>query len=159
MEIVFTIGIMAFLGIMTFFTLGMAKETLPGDVFGAGGFPLLLIGIALLLCVLIVIKQARAKKEAHEKLVDLATPEGRAIACSALTLAGYLAVMNILGFLVSTLAFSLVASFVMGYRKKMKLVVFALVTTVCLFLLFGKLFFVPLPRGIGILRELSYLLY
>ncbi|MFA6506837.1 MAG: tripartite tricarboxylate transporter TctB family protein [Treponemataceae bacterium] len=150
---------MVFLGIMAFFSLGLSKETIAGDVFAAGGFPLLVIVLGFLLCIILIIKQARAKKEAGEKLLDLSSPAGRAIAFSALALAAYIATMNIFGFILSTLIYSFAAARVTGYRKYRKLVIFSLLTTVALFALFGKAFFVPLPRGVGILKELSYLLY
>ena len=71
----------------------------------------------------------------------------------------YIALLNILGFILSTFIFAVIGVMVMGYRKKRNILAFALITTTALFLLFGKAFFVPLPRGIGFLRELSYLLY
>lgn len=159
MEMVFTLGLMVFFGATAFFSLGLTKETIAGDALGASGFPLLMIGLGLLLCVIQLVRQAKAKKEAGEKLLDLSTPEGRAVAFTALVLTAYVALLNFLGFLLSTFLFALVSALVMGYRKKGKLVVFALITTFALFLLFAKAFFVPLPRGIGFLKELSYLLY
>jgi hypothetical protein len=134
-------------------------DSVAGDVLGAQGFPLLLIAIGFLLCILQLVRQAKEKQKAGEKLIDLSTPAGRAILFTALTLACYVAVLNILGFVLSTFIFSLVSALVMGYRKKGKLIVFAVCTTAALLLLFGKAFFVPLPRGIGFLKELSYLLY
>ncbi|HCM29007.1 MAG: hypothetical protein A2Z99_01990 [Treponema sp. GWB1_62_6] len=159
MEMVFTVGIMGFLAVMTFFALGIGKETIAGDVFAAGGFPLLVIAIGFLLCAILIVKQALAKKEAGEKLLDIRSPAGRAIAFSALVLAVYLFALNILGFILSTFLYTLAAAWVTGYRKYGKLAFFAVLTTVALFALFGKAFFVPLPRGVGILKEFSYLLY
>jgi hypothetical protein len=159
MELIFTVGIMVFLGIAAFFSNGLSKDSVPGDVLGAQGFPLLVIAVCFLLCAFQIVRQAREKHTAREKLLDLSTPAGRAILFTALTLAGYVAVLNILGFILSTFVFALVSAVVMGYGKKGKLVTFAAIATAALFLLFGKAFFVPLPRGIGFLKELSYLLY
>lgn len=159
MEAVFTIGIMIFLAVAAFLSFGIGRETIAGDVLGASGFPLVVIGIGLALCALLLVKQLRAKKGKGEKLLDLSTPAGRAIAYAAFVLVVYLATMNILGFILSTLLFCTAEALVMGYRKRGKLAMFAILATTGLFLLFGKAFFVPLPRGIGLLKEISYLLY
>lgn len=159
MEAVFTVGIMIFLGIAAFLSFGISGETIAGDLFGASRFPLVVIGIGLTLCALLLVKQLRAKKGKGEKLLDLSMPSGRAIAHAALALVVYLAVMNILGFILSTFLFCVAEALVMGYRKRGKLAMFAILATAGLFLLFGKAFFVPLPRGIGLLKEISYLLY
>ncbi len=159
MEMIFTVGIMAFLGLMFFLTTGMGTETIAGDALGARGFPIAMIVLGLALCVLIIIKQSKAKKEAGEKLLDLRSPEGRAVLATVAALVGYLALLNIVGYIISTLLFSMLAARVAGYRKPFVLVLFAVLLTCVLFLLFGKVFFVPLPRGLGPLRELSYLLY
>ena len=159
MEVVFTLCIMGFLGIAAVLSLGMPKETIAGDQLGAGGFPLIMCALGFVLCVILLVKQLKNKKKTGEKLLDLSTPEGKAIALNALVLAIYLAVMNLFGFILSTLIYSFVAARVTGYRKLGKLVLFSFLTTAGLFLLFGKAFFVPLPRGVGILKELSYLLY
>jgi len=162
MEIVFTLGIMAFLGVMLFFSLGLPGESLEGDVLGAAGFPILVIATGFLLCVLLLVKQAGARRgdaEGGEKILDISTPAGKAVALSAIALALYLGIMNVVGFIVSTLAFTILSALVMGYRKYGKLVLFAVIGTGALFGLFGKVFYVPLPRGVGIFRELSYLLY
>jgi len=162
MEIVFTLGIMAFLGVMLFFSLGLPGESLEGDVLGAAGFPILVIAIGFLLCLLLLVKQARTRHsdaEGGEKILDISTPAGKAVALSAIALALYLGLMNVVGFIVATLIFTILSALVMGYRKYGKLALFAVISTVALFGLFGKVFYVPLPRGIGFFRELSYLLY
>lgn len=159
MEAVFTLCIMGFLGITAILSLGQSKETIAGDQLGAGGFPLIMVVLGLILCTILLVKQLKSKKKTHERLLDLSTPAGKAIALNALVLAIYLAVMNLFGFILSTLIYAFSAARVTGYRKYGKLVLFSFLTTIGLFLLFGKAFFVPLPRGVGILKELSYLLY
>jgi len=159
MEMVFTFGIMVFLGSMAVFSLGFRKESIAGDSLGAAGFPLLIIGIGLVLCTMQLYREVKAGKAARKGPIDFTTSAGRVVVYSALALAGYIALFNFLGFILSTFVFSLVAAYLMGYRKKMMLVAFSVMTTTALFLLFGKAFFVPLPRGVGFLRDLSYFLY
>ena len=62
-------------------------------------------------------------------------------------------------FLSFLLIFSVLSAKVMGYKENVKTLIFSLGLTVGVTLIFGKLFFVGLPRGIGLLREISYLIY
>lgn len=160
MELVFTIGIAAFLAAMALLARGFGRESLEGDVLGAAGFPLLLIAIGLVLAALIAVQQIRGAGERPKaKLLDLSTRPGRALLSSAAVLAAYVAAMNVLGYVLSTLLFSFAAAWVMGYRRLPALALFSALVTAALLLLFGRAFFVPLPRGLGFLRELSYVLY
>jgi putative tricarboxylic transport membrane protein len=160
MELVFTICVAAFLVAMALLTRGFGADTITGDVFGPSGFPLLLIAIGLLLTGLIALGQLRGTSErTQEKLLDLSTRAGRALVSSAAVLVAYLAIMNVLGYVLSTLVFSFVAAWVMGYRKIPALAAFSVVVTAALFLLFGRAFYIPLPRGVSFLRDLSYVLY
>jgi hypothetical protein len=159
MESVFTIGIMIFLAIAAFFSLSLPVKSIAGDVLAARGFPLIVIILSFFLCILLLVRQVKGKQRTHESLIDLRSPAGRAIVFTAIALAVYIALLNLIGFVISTLLFSVAAALLSGYRKAGKLAIFAVLVTVGLFLLFGKAFFVPLPRGIGIFRELSYLLY
>jgi putative tricarboxylic transport membrane protein len=89
----------------------------------------------------------------------LKSTEGRMLALTIAILAAYLLLMDVIGFTLSTLLFIFGWARTMGYKKMGMLSIFSLVLTVALVLSFGKGFFVPLPRGIGIFKELSYLIY
>ena len=68
-------------------------------------------------------------------------------------------VLDVIGFVLSTLLYLLTAGWSIGYRQPFRLAIFAIAVTAVLTAVFGILFIVPLPRGIGQLRELSYLIY
>ena len=74
-------------------------------------------------------------------------------------LGGYVGVLDFLGFAVSTALYLFAAAASIGYRKWLLLTVFSTATAAVMTGVFGALFFVPLPRGVGFLRELSYLVY
>jgi hypothetical protein len=71
----------------------------------------------------------------------------------------YIFALNILGYIVSTLIFPFFIGRTIGYRKNAILAIFSIILTAVMVLVFGNLFSVPLPRGIGLLRELSYFIY
>lgn len=70
----------------------------------------------------------------------------------------YLTLLPYLGFIVMTVIFS-VACGVIIHLKRVKNLLFAFIATVFLTYVFGNLLTIPLPRGIGILREASYFFY
>ncbi|MDQ0338197.1 membrane protein implicated in regulation of membrane protease activity [Caldalkalibacillus uzonensis] len=71
----------------------------------------------------------------------------------------YALIMGYIGFTLASFLFVIAAAWVFGMRKWYLLVLNGAVSTAVIVLLFGNLLGVPLPRGIGILREISFLLY
>ena len=71
----------------------------------------------------------------------------------------FIIVMDFLSFTVATPVFMAIYMWVTGYREKLWLVVIPIVATVVFLLLFTIATYIPLPRGVGIFRELSTLIY
>ena len=158
-EVIFII----ILGLFIAFYLYQARE-LPdinntGDLLGASGFPQIIGALALLVLLLITISVVREKKAVQLPLFDLRLPEGRLLLVNVCVLAGYIVLLNVLGFAVSTLLYLFIAPSSFGYDNWKKLSVFSVVGSLLLVGVFGIVFVVPLPRGIGLFRELSYLVY
>ena len=57
------------------------------------------------------------------------------------------------------LRFIFIGARAIGYASNLKLALFTCMVTGILVLVFGSFFSVPLPRGMGLLRELSYMIY
>jgi len=64
-----------------------------------------------------------------------------------------------IGFIISTLIFLFLLTQVLGAKKKLLLIVTSIIVTAIVVWLFSIVLSVPLPRGIGIFRELSFLFY
>lgn len=131
----------------------------PIDILGAGGFPIVIGILGLIVLTLITIKVVKEKHHIHIPMFDMRLPEGRMLVLNVIILAAYVALLDILGFAISTALYLFVAAASIGYRKWGLLTVFAVVTSAVLVVVFGTVFYVPLPRGIEFLRELSYLVY
>jgi hypothetical protein len=159
MEMIFNIVMGVFILFYLVLSFLLKKESLTGDVLGAGGFPMILAVIALALLVLITAKIAKDKAKITIPLLNLKSVEGRVLALNIVILSAYLLLMDIIGFALSTLLFLFGSVRGLGYKKTIVLSLFSLLLTVILVVTFGKFFFVPLPRGIGIFRELSYFIY
>lgn len=131
----------------------------PIDILGAGGFPIIVGILGLIVLAMITIRVVKEKHHIHIPMFDLKLPEGRMLVLNVIILAAYVALLDVLGFAVSTALYLFIAAASIGYRKWGLLAVFALVTSAVLVVVFGTVFYVPLPRGIEFLRELSYLVY
>ena len=158
MELIFCIV----LGGLLLFGLGSAvrfpTRTVGTDVLRASGFPIGVIVIALVILFILVGKYIlQSRKEGKPLFRDLRVPPKVVAVAGAIV--AYMGLMSIIGFILSTLTFVFVNPVIMGYRKYRILVIFSVIVTAVLVVLFGKLLFVPLPRGFGILREISYYLY
>ena len=159
MEIIFNIVMGMFILFYLVLAFLLKKESLTGDALGAGGFPMILAIIGLAILVFITTKVFRDKKKIPIPMLSLKSVEGQVLALNIIILAAYLLLMDVIGFALSTLLFLFGSTRGLGYKKTVVLSLFSLLLTVVLVVTFGKLFFVPLPRGIGIFRELSYFIY
>lgn len=149
------------LGIVFFLAqaFSLPQSDNPGDVLGAGGFPVILGILGLIVLAVITAQVLRAKTRVKIPMFDLGTVDGRSLALNVVLLLAYVAVVDVIGFVLSTLLYLLAAGWTIGYQKPLRLAVYSAAVTVTLTVVFGLLFVVPLPRGIGLLRELSYTIY
>lgn len=159
MELIFNAFIGIFLTFFLVFSLLLDKKTIAGDVFGAGGFPIVLAVLGLCVLAGIVIKGLKDKSKVHIALFDIKSQSGKAVILNVAILTAYLFFMNIIGFLLSTLIFVFGSTRGMGYKKLHIVAIFTIVLSAVLVFVFGRLFVIPLPRGIGLFRELSYYIY
>ena len=159
MEMIFNIVMGVFILFYLVLSFLLKKESLTGDALGAGGFPIILGVIGLAILVLITVKIVKEKTKIPIPLLNLKSVEGKVLALNIVILSAYLLLMDIIGFALSTLLFLFGSARGLGYKKTVVLSLFSLLLTGILVVTFGKFFFVPLPRGIGIFRELSYFIY
>ncbi len=117
---------------------------------------LVLILIFAFIQVLIGIKTI--KREGKLPNISMKLPR-KTFILSILIIILYIASMDILGFLLSTLLFQIL--FLLNLHEKRLSVIFLVPTimTVIYYVLFIKVLFAPLPRGIGIFRMFSLLFY
>lgn len=134
--------------------------TVSSDRIGASGFPQIIIIISFVLLIFITYKNIKKIKEGRAKTkFDFKDKGFRVMVMSIVLLAVYIFSMNIIGFILGTFIFSILAAKIMGYNENIKALLFSLGLTIAITVIFGKVFFVSLPRGIGILRDISFLIY
>lgn len=71
----------------------------------------------------------------------------------------YVYLLQYVGFLSTTPVFMILVSWLIGIRVIWKNLTFSLLLTSIFIYVFGNFLYVPLPRGIGIFRELSFFFY
>jgi hypothetical protein len=131
----------------------------PTDVLGAAGLPIILGVLGLIVLAAITVRVFKARTTVKIPMFDLGSLDGRSLALNVALLFAYMMLLEVIGFILSTLLYLPIAAWFIGYRKPVALAVFTLAVTTAFTVVFGILFVVPLPRGIGQLRELSYMIY
>ena len=158
MELLFEIFLAA---VLIFFMSQMAvlvEKPVAGDVLNAKGFPLIIASLALVMVTAAAVRYVlRCKKEGKPLFGDVQLPKSVVAVSGALLC--YILVLPKIGFIICTLVYTFVNTLILGYKNKKVALIFALVLTVCFTLVFGRLFYVPLPRGVGMLKEWSYYIY
>jgi putative tricarboxylic transport membrane protein len=81
-----------------------------------------------------------------------------AVVCAGILLL-FIISISYIGFLLSAFLSMMVLAYALGERNKLLLLFFSFIMVAMIYLSFGKLLFVPMPRGVWIFRELSYYLY
>lgn len=71
----------------------------------------------------------------------------------------YIIIVYYIGFMITTPVFMAIYMYVTGYRNKVMLVVAPILAIAVFLLLFVVATYIPLPRGIGIFKEISLLVY
>ena len=135
-----------------------------GDVYGELGpayWPKFVLVSILVLSALLAFFSVRGVLKglipAAQK-INLTVANLRFAAAVAL-IAGYLILLPYVGFLVLT-PFQMIAfMYLLGERSKVWIFSIPFVLTVGIVLLFTKVMYVPLPRGVGIFLDISHLLY
>ena len=131
----------------------------PTDILGAGGFPVILGVLGLIVLAIITVRVIREKTQIKVPMFDLGSLDGRSLALNVVLLFVYIMVLDAIGFVLSTLLYLPIAGWSIGYHKPLRLALYTAAVTVVLTGVFGILFLVPLPRGVGVLRELSYMIF
>lgn len=100
------------------------------------------------------VTETRESEEPGRRVFNLSIPM-----LSLVTVIIYVVLLNFIGFVISTILFLYGISFLLGAKKQVGTIIFSVITTVVFIVLFSVILQIPLPRGTGIFRELSLLIY
>ncbi|QQE73042.1 tripartite tricarboxylate transporter TctB family protein [Brevibacillus composti] len=158
-EIIFNIILLVVLGLFfkESFSIETARTT---DPIGPAGFPQAIIAICFVF-LLISLYQAirkyrnRDQTEASGKPAELSKEFIGILAVISI----YLLIVDYLGFILTTFAFFIVLYALFGRKMTPKNIVSSLLFSFGFTLVFGTLLDLQLPRGIELLKNLSYWIY
>ncbi|MBR1407643.1 MAG: tripartite tricarboxylate transporter TctB family protein [Clostridia bacterium] len=161
LEMVFN-GVLA--AIFLFFIIGgtqIPRLSRPADIVEAGGFPIVFGAIGLILLIFEIISQAKKLRKGERETEEAPLyPAGAAklAVILAMTIA-YILLVKTAGFAILTVCYTFAALFLLGSKKPLFNAVFAVLATLVLVLIFGRFFGITLPRGVGVIKDLSFYLY
>ncbi|QQK78879.1 tripartite tricarboxylate transporter TctB family protein [Salicibibacter cibi] len=153
---------------ITFIAVGLPLPFFePGSVgLGPGGWPIIVLSMMLLAAMVLLVQETRSqdKQEETESDEEENMLDGEVIDANnhwylLSGLVGYLILVPILGFFLISVLFILFVIRRMGSKNWLVNSGVSLITTALFVFMFGVLLNIPLPRGTGILNDLSFLLY
>jgi putative tricarboxylic transport membrane protein len=150
-------GVVFLIMLMLYFETKSFPDMNIGGSLGPEWWPQVILTLGMLLTVLSASLAGRKKTEPGRMIVD--REEIISLTVSALIFAVFLVMIEVFGFVGA--APILVAGFIwqLGGRKITTLIGASVGCSIGFVLLFGRFMEVPLPRGMGAIRSLSYLLY
>lgn len=154
-ELVFNGVIMVCLIVLFLMTRQFEGVKISTDYLGPSGFPQAVMVMAMIIIAILSYRLITEKKTENTEDFQKIKKVGLVIVLIFI----YIFALNVLGYMVSTFISVYLIGKAIGYRQNLKMVIFALVLTTIMVLVFGNVFTVPLPRGVGFLREFSYLIY
>lgn len=164
-EIVFFAACVAFFGFMFYEGLDLATHGRAGEI-GSGLWPLMAIGASLLFSAALLIGSLQKARRDLGTAED-ETPEAIAekkrqrvtVTLSVVCFLVYMAVIPLIGFILSTLLYIPAFALALGERRRWVLFVAPFFLTAVIVAVFAKFITIPFPKGMGIFAEFSRLFY
>lgn len=149
-------GCVVFFGSLALYIVATRFPELGGyESLGPDFWPRWVLGGLVVLGLLLVGQGLERKRTGADVHLWKDTKNPRRLLTGIALLLGYLALINVLGFTLATLLFLVLLIYVLGGRHVTALAVAPVVVTAAILLIFGRILFVPLPRGIGVFRDIS----
>jgi len=118
-----------------------------------------LIGMVILSAVIILrsLLKSKGQKSSAKKERAKGGVTGLLICAGILFL--FIFLMPYLGFLITAFLSTSALIYALGERRKRSIFLTSFVLVAIIYVVFGKLMYVPMPRGVSIIQEISYYLY
>jgi len=139
---------------------GFMVESVQREV-GADFWPKVLLVMLIVLTGALNIKFLKARRRSKMEAQTIAGEKERWWTWLVLifSVVMYIWIQHIIGFILASSFLVAGSLIILGYRRKVGLVAISLSTGLLFTLIFGRFLYVPLPKGIGIFRTVSLLLY
>lgn len=146
-----SLGLIA-ISIYFFYLAGEIPTTEKFKDVSAGIWPRIILSLMILSCVILFVDSLKPAKGQISKPDQ--TDPGRFLLPISICLA-YVLTMRWLGFLFGSAIFSLVYMYLLGFREKIKLLSFSLAVPFLIGLIFFRIMYVPIPKGVWIFKKVT----
>lgn len=130
-----------------------------GGQLGAAWWPQLLLGLGMVMTLASAAAVVRKNLGGAGGKGKVSLFEVRSLAVSTAIFAAFLLVVNVIGFLGAVPLLVIGFMYQLGARKLSVLIIAPLLASPLFAVIFGRLMEVPLPRGMGLIRLLSFYFY
>lgn len=144
-NIVISIVLIGFAGFYAYLIANLPARDLP-NTLGAAFVPWVLAGSLAGLSLILLISSVLGRNS--NDTISLPVRELLGIAFLLILIAGYVKLMDYLGFVTVSIVFLGILTWVAGSRKPVEIALFSITTSTLIYLLFQKFFKVQLPSGI-----------
>ncbi len=127
------------------------------DPIGPAGFPQAVIVLILILLLISLFNVVRKLKSSGGKEAPLNLNIEYFGLLFAIVI--FILLNDVISFTLATIVFSFALFWLLGQKGYLKMGINSLIVSVAFTLVFGKILTIPLPRGMGFIKELSYFLY
>lgn len=144
-NIIISLFLLGFAGFYGYLIANLPSRDLP-NTLGAAFVPWVLAGMLTVLSLMLLISSLLDKN--NNATVTLPSRDLVGISGLMLLIACYVKLMNYFGFIIVSVIFLAILTWVAGTKKPSTIVIFSITTTITVYLLFQKFFNVQLPAGI-----------
>jgi hypothetical protein len=130
------------------------------DIIGAAGFPKAIILLALALTLIsLYITFKKYMKNSMEDSKQLEGEINIQFIGMLISVVLFILSTSFIGFILAAILLMVGIMFILGQKSIKKVALIAVITSLLFTVVFGRLLHVPLPRGISLIKELSFLIY
>ncbi len=160
MDIAFS-GILILLNIYLYIYVGLESPAATETELGAAFWPRIILVLMTILLAVNLVKQIRERKNrseeetAREEKPDVAGFLRSKLFFGMIIVVVFSVLLPLLGFIPSCILFLVVYGILLGADHYVKLILFSVIITFVLYLVFQSGLQIMLPRGVGVLREFA----
>ena len=144
-NIIVSLVLLGFAGFYAYLIVNLPARDLP-NTLGAAFMPSVLAGLLAIFAIILLTLSVLDKND--DSTVSLPAKDLIGIAGLMVLIIIYVNAMKLLGFVISSILFLGILTWIAGSRKPIEVASFSIATTIAVYLLFHKFFNVQLPTGI-----------
>ena len=158
-ELVFNVVLLVFM-LYCFVYIGSLPDGTATDTLTASLYPRIIIGLLIILFISNISKIYKSKKEGETFKLNINIQEilKSKLTIGSIFLVVYTLALDITGFVITSLVFFIAYSYLLGERRVKILLLSSFVSVFVIYVIFGRMLGIMLPRGTGVFRNFALFL-